>query len=72
MEDGRDPFDKRSSTDILMNALEEFGKSEAKSVMVIWTDEAGDVCICSNATRTQGLGFCAYVKESIIREMFSE
>ena len=48
MSDDAKPDEKtpeyRSPTATLVNCLEEFGVSEPKKVLVIWTNEAGDLC----------------------------
>ena len=62
----------RSSPDVLIQALEEFGKSEAKAVVVIFTDEANEIVIMSNASRSQWIGLCEYGKQSIIHRIFKD
>jgi hypothetical protein len=34
----------RSPSEALMTCLEEFGKAEPTHVLVVWTDEYGDIC----------------------------
>lgn len=38
----------RSPTETLMAAMERFSEAEPKDCLVIWTDEAGDVCWSSS------------------------
>lgn len=62
----------RNATDVVMAVLEDFAKSEGISVVILHTNEAGDMCITSNATKSMGLGLCEYGKQSIIRRIFED
>ena len=48
MPDDTQPDEKtseyRNPTETLIHCMEEFGRAEPKKLLVIWTDEAGDLC----------------------------
>lgn len=62
----------RTCTEVLMQAMEEFGESEAKAVVILFVDEAGDAVIMRNASNTQTIGLCEYGKESAMRRIFQD
>lgn len=58
---------RRSATDTLMSAMEDFGESEPKECMVIWTDEGGDICWSSTTdSQAMKLGMLEMVKQLVI------
>lgn len=62
----------RTCSEVLFAALEEFAKSEATSVLVIFTDEGGDLVIMRNANDSHALGMCEFAKQRILHRIFSE
>jgi hypothetical protein len=57
-----------------MSAMERFSEAEPKDCLIIWTDEAGDVCWSSSTdalTVKIGLvGYVATVLDEQVREMY--
>ena len=62
----------RTCTEVLMCAMESFGESELKAIVVLYVDEGGDVVILRNASHTQTIGLCEYGRQIAIRHMFRE
>jgi hypothetical protein len=64
----------RTPTETLMSAMEQFSEAEPKDCLIIWTDEAGDVCWSSSTdalTARIGLaGYMATVLDEQVREMY--
>ena len=60
----------RSPSETLMTCLEEFGKAEPTRVMVIWTDETGDLCWSTSSPRllSQMIGILECAKAALTRE----
>jgi hypothetical protein len=61
---------RRTPTETLMAALEEFGKDEPAEVLVIFTTQAGDICnMSSTDTLSIKLGMletvCVFVRQDI-------
>ena len=48
MPDEKKDLDNRTCTQTLVDCLEEFGKSEAKRVLVIYINEADEICWSTN------------------------
>lgn len=45
---GEDDRMIRTATETLMSAMTEFGQTEPRDCIVIWTNEAGDICWSSS------------------------
>lgn len=67
----RDP-DARTASEILFDALADFNQSEATAVVILYTNDAGDLCIKSNAVYSSGIGMCHYGREMFVRKLFGE
>lgn len=53
----------RTATETVMSALETFGEAEPTECMVIWTDEAGDICWSANTdSQVVRLGMIEFVR----------
>lgn len=66
--------DKKNITpsQVLMNCLEEFGACEPTNLMVIWVNEAGDLCWQSTAMPlSQGVGMLEVTKKCILAKLLS-
>jgi hypothetical protein len=63
----------RSPTETLMKCMEDFGECEPKELIVIWTDQNGDLCwsSSSNSLSTQ-LGLMEACKALTIQKLTSE
>jgi hypothetical protein len=59
-----------SCTDILIQALEDFGIAEPTSLVLLYTNKDGELVITRNASHTQTIGLCEYGKECAIRRIF--
>lgn len=54
-------------TQVLMNCLEEFGESEAKEVIVVYTNTQGDLCWhCSSDSIVKKLGLLEACKQFMV------
>lgn len=50
--------------------MEEFGTAEAKSMLVVWSDEGGDLCLASNCDDVATIGMAEYAKgRAMIRQL---
>lgn len=58
-----------TSSDLMIETISKFSSSEATSVIVIWTDDNGDIQATSNATKTQIMGMCEFTKLSTFNSM---
>jgi hypothetical protein len=67
---GEDLGIKRTPTELVMKCLEEFGQCEAVNALVIWTDEAGDICWSATTdSQVQKFGMIEFVKQMLIKGM---
>jgi hypothetical protein len=48
--------DERSASEILVEAMEEFGRCEPRKVVITWTNENDDVVLKTNARRAECVG----------------
>lgn len=60
----------RSCTQILIEALEEFGEIEPKTLVLIYINEDGELILKRNANHTQLIGMCDAGKEMGRRAIF--
>jgi hypothetical protein len=62
---------KTSPTEVLIKAMETFGEVEPDAVLIIWTDERGDLCFTHDGhlTNTQALGLLEAVKALVVRRI---
>ena len=59
-----------TATELIMAVMEEFGTAEAKEMLVVWNDEAGDVLIASNCDDVTTIGLAEYAKgRSMVRQL---
>ena len=60
----------RTPTETLLACLTRFGEAEPKRVLVVWTDEAGDLCWSISGTRsyTAMIGMLECVKAVLMAE----
>jgi hypothetical protein len=59
-----------TATDLIMAVMQEFSTAEAKSILVIWCDESGDICIASNCSDVETIGMAEYAKSrSLLRQL---
>lgn len=60
----------RTATETLVAVMEEFGQSEPKDVLVIYTNEAGELCwSCSTDAVSVKLGLLEACKQFIILKL---
>lgn len=53
-----------------MAVMEEFSSAEAESMLVVWNDESGSVCIASNCDDTTTIGLAEYAKSrALVRQL---
>jgi len=57
-------------SEILFRALEDFNKSEAKSLVLIYINDKDELMLLRNTSNSQALGLCDYARESILRAIF--
>lgn len=57
----------QTPSEVLISTLEEFGKCEAKSAVVIFADEAGDIVVNMSGGRATSLGLIELAKELLLR-----
>jgi hypothetical protein len=62
--------DTRTATEVLIQAMEEFAKSEGREVIVVFTDESGDLVRMSNAPLNAQVGLLECAKQGVLRRMF--
>lgn len=61
-----------TATDLIMAVMEEFSTAEAKSMVVVWTDEGGEVCLASNCSDLEAIGMSEYLKARALKRMISQ
>lgn len=61
-----------TSSDLMIETIAKFSDAEATAVLVIWTDENGDIQATSNATKTHIMGMCEFAKLSTFNSMVSK
>lgn len=62
--------EKRTPTDTLLAALEEFGRDEPVEVLVIFTTQAGDICnMSSTNSLSTKLGMLKTVEIFVTRDI---
>lgn len=59
-----------SCTDILIKALEDFGIAEPASLVLLYTNNEGEIVLTRNASHTQAIGLCEYGKQAALRRIF--
>lgn len=57
----------KSATEILAQAMEDFGHCEPRTVMVIYTNVNDEVVMQSNAKRCEGLGMIEISRQMILK-----
>ena len=63
----------RTGTETLLACMEEFGTSEPKDLLVIYTNEAGELCwSCSTDSVTTKLGLLEACKQFMIQKLNRE
>ena len=74
MSENKQPDEKtsefRSPTETLVRCMEEFGVSETKKLLVIWTDEQGDLCWSESGPSLfcQNIGMLECVRAKIMEK----
>jgi len=64
---------RRSPTETLVYAMEEFGKSEPLDCLVAWLDDDGNLCWSqSTRSRTFLIGMVDVIRELAIHDMVNE
>lgn len=59
-----------TATELIMAVMEEFSTSEAKQMLVVWSDEGGDLCIASNCNDFETIGLAEYAKQrAVVRQL---
>jgi hypothetical protein len=63
----------RGPTETLVSCLEEFGESEPERVLVIWVNEAGDLCWSTNGPykHTHIIGMLDCVKARVMQRFLA-
>jgi hypothetical protein len=61
-----------TATEVLVKTMEDFSNSEARSIMVIYTNENDDVVCHSNVKRCEGLGMLKVAEQMILRQVDSD
>jgi hypothetical protein len=52
-----------TGTEMLIDVMSKFGEhGEPIAVMVVWTDENGDICIKTNCVHSHTVGMAEYAK----------
>jgi len=51
-----------TGSDLMIEVMGRFNEGEPQAVMVVWTDENGDVCCKTNCSHTQSIGMAEYAK----------
>jgi hypothetical protein len=60
----------RTASEALIHVMEDFGESEPKDVLVIYTNQAGDLCWSSSTdSQTIKFGLLEMCKQSMIKAM---
>jgi hypothetical protein len=57
----------KTPTEILIECLERFNTCEAKSIIVVYTDEKNGVVCSSNAHRVESVGLLEVAKDMVLR-----
>jgi hypothetical protein len=58
---------RRSPSETMMHCMEEFSKSEPVDVMIVWTDESGDLCWSSSSSHlSTRIGMLECAKQYIL------
>ena len=69
-------MDKRitdyTAQEILEQAFEEFSKSEGQRIVIVFTDNDGNICTLTNASHHERIGLCEYAKEGALRNMYGD
>lgn len=58
-----------TGTELLIAALDRLKESEPEAMLIIWTDENGDISILSNAPNSHIIGLGEYAKHSALAGM---
>jgi hypothetical protein len=59
-----------TATDLIMAVMQEFSTAEAKQMLVVWSDELGDLCIASNCDDFETIGMAEYAKHrALVRQL---
>jgi hypothetical protein len=58
---------KPTGTDALIEVMEKWGESEPKALLVVWTDEDGNISVHTLGACTQAIGLAAYAKKYLLR-----
>lgn len=61
-----------TATEVVMKTMEDFAESEAKSIMILYTNEDDDVICQSNMRRVEALGMLELAKFMILRRKEDE
>lgn len=66
-------YDKRSPVETLEWVAEEWKKSPAKGVVIIFFDEAGDVCVSRDTeiSLTHAIGLCRYAEANYMQQLLA-
>lgn len=59
-----------TATELIMAVMDEFSTAEAKEMLVVWSDEGGDLCIASNCSDVMTIGMSEYAKSrALVRQL---
>lgn len=61
-----------SGTQLLIEVMEEFGDCEPKHIVVVWTDQDGNLHTDANCGHTQLVGLMEYAKYESLRHLAGE
>jgi hypothetical protein len=57
--EAKEPWE-RTATEILMSVLDDFAENEGRRVVVIWTNDAEEIVLTTNARRPEAIGLCRW------------
>lgn len=57
------PAPREAATDVLMRAMEDFGRSEGVSVIVVYTNANDDIVAVTNCKRAEAVGLLVLADE---------
>jgi hypothetical protein len=59
---------KQTGTEVLVRAMEDFGVSEPRAVVVLYTNEDDDVVCHTNVKRVEAVGLLEVAKDLVLRK----
>jgi len=61
-----------TAMELLMEVADDFREhGEGRDILIVYTNEAGDVCVKANGSKTQTLGLTRYAEEVAIQELMA-